>query len=103
MVVFGRGGKNLFEASQLQVIDIQQPVAPLLNLLIQGPGPTVVAFHGHLHRSLQTLAGQLHSTEKMLKTFLVVSNTKPFQNLAFRQANSHPVTFAAHINSYSNR
>ena len=40
---------------------------------------------------------------KMLKTFLVVSNTKPFQNLAFRQANSHPVTFAAHINSYSNR
>ena len=51
----------------------------------------------------EALAVQLHSTENMLKTFLVVSNTKPFQNLAFRQANSHPVTFAAHINSYSNR
>ena len=47
--------------------------ASQLNLLIQGPGPTVVAFHGHLHRSLQTLAVQLHSTEKMLKTFLVRS------------------------------
>ena len=45
-VALGGGRKNLLEARQLQVVDIEQPPAPRLDQAVERPDVAVVAFHG---------------------------------------------------------
>ena len=49
-IALGGGRKDLLEARQLQVVDIEQPPAPRLDQAVERPDVAVVAFHGDGNR-----------------------------------------------------
>jgi len=49
-ITLGGGRKDLLEARQLQIVDIEEPPAPRLDQAVERPDVAIVAFHGDGNR-----------------------------------------------------
>ncbi len=67
-IALGGGRKDLLEAGQLQVVDVEEPPAPRPDQAIERPDVAIVAFHGDGDRIGMALGVPLDAGKEILET-----------------------------------
>ena len=98
-VALGRGRKDLLEAGELQIVDIEQLPAPGPDQTVERPDVAVVAFHGHGNRHRMTPTAGLDPGEEFPEPFRRMRDLKFLQQAAVRQPDGNTVAPRADINA----
>lgn len=99
-VGLGRCREDLFEAGELEVVDVEQPPLALTHQGVQGAGVAVVALHGHRHRPRVAALMTLDATEEVRETLRTVIDIELLEQLPVGQAHRHTMAMAAHIDAH---
>jgi len=98
-VILGRCRKDLLEARQLQIVDIEELPTPGLDQAVQRSDMAVIAFHSHGNPCRMVLSRGLDTSKEVLKARRRMGDFKLLEQPAIRQPDGHAVTARADINT----
>ena len=98
-VALGRGRKDLLEARQLQIVDIEQPPTPGSDQAVERPDMAVVAFHGDGNRIGMALGVPFDPREEILESRRRMRDLEFLEQAAVRQPDGDTVTTRADIDA----
>jgi hypothetical protein len=90
-------GKDLFEAGQLHIVDVQQLVSALLDHPIEGSRPATQSLHRHHHGKLQPLFEDRYATEESLEAFLVVRDLELLEHSSVCTSDPDPMLLRSDV------
>ncbi len=98
-VALGRGRKDLLEARQLQIVDVEQPPAPHPDQGIERPDVAIVAFHGDGYRIGVALGVPLDTGEEIPESRRRMRDLEFLEQAAVRQPDGNRVASRADVNA----
>ncbi len=90
-VALGRGRKDLLEARQLQVVDIEQAPAPRFDQTVERPDVAIVAFHGDGNRIGMALGVPLDAGEEIPESRRRMRDLEFLEQTAVRETDGNRV------------